>query len=133
MENWLTAHGSEIQGVISHNDEMALGAIEAIKARGIDPATLPVGGVDGIADALKAVKRGEMWTTLQDSNAQAQGAIDLTLRRLIGASYRPMSAVWKQYAGQLEWGDGTQTEYLVPWTPVTKENADRLLALRQVG
>jgi putative xylitol transport system substrate-binding protein len=133
MENWLTAHGREIQGIIAQNDEMALGAIEAIKARGIDPATLPVGGVDGIADALRAVQHGEMSTTLQDSNAQAQGAIDLTLRKLIGASYQPMSAVWKQYAGQLAWGDGTQTEYLVPWTSVTKENADRLLALRQLG
>src|SRR5450432_3067571 len=30
MENWLTAHGNAIQGVISQNDEMALGAIEAL-------------------------------------------------------------------------------------------------------
>ena len=80
MENWLTAHGSAINGVISQNDEMALGAIEALKARAVDLATHPVGGVDGLTDALDAVKRGEMWTTLQDANAQAQGSVDLALQ-----------------------------------------------------
>ena len=35
MENWLTAHAGKINGVIGQNDEMALGAIEAIKAKGI--------------------------------------------------------------------------------------------------
>lgn len=131
MENWLTAHGTAINGVISQNDEMALGALEAMKARGIDLATHPVGGVDGLTDALEAVKRGEMSTILQDANAQAQGSIDLALRKLIGPSYQPMSAIWNQYPGQLAWGDGTQTEYLVPWTAVTSENVDQLLVLRR--
>ena len=36
MENWLTAHPKQINGVIGQNDEMALGAIEAIKAAGLD-------------------------------------------------------------------------------------------------
>ena len=34
MENWLTAHPNEIKGVIGENDEMALGALQAIKGRG---------------------------------------------------------------------------------------------------
>jgi putative xylitol transport system substrate-binding protein len=133
MENWLTAHGSAINGVISQNDEMALGALEALKARAIDLATHPVGGVDGLTDALDAVKRGEMWTTLQDANAQAQGSIDLALRVLVGRSYQPMSDIWQQYPGKLDWGDGTRTEYMVPWTAVTSENVDRLLAVRRAG
>jgi ABC-type sugar transport system substrate-binding protein len=133
MENWLTSHGNAINGVISHNDEMALGAIEAMKARGINFATHPVGGIDGLTDALEAVKRGEMSTTLQDANAQAQGSIDLALNVLIGPSYRPMSDIWNQYPGQLSWDEGKKTEYLVPWTPVTGENVDRLLAIRRAG
>jgi len=133
MENWLTSHGNTINGVISHNDEMALGAIEAMKARGIDLATHPVGGIDGLTDALEAVKRGEMSTTLQDANAQAQGSIDLALKVLMGPSYKPMSDIWNQYPGQLSWDDGKRTEYLVPWTPVTGENVDRLLAIRRAG
>ena len=40
MENWLTAHPGQINGVIGQNDEMALGAIEAIKAGGPRPEGL---------------------------------------------------------------------------------------------
>ena len=131
MENWLTAHPGEINGVIAQNDEMALGALEAIKARSLDPASLHVAGIDGISDALEAVKRGEMSTTLQDARAQSQGAIDLALRRLLGPTYTPLSSIWKDYAGQLDWGDGTRREFRVPWVPVTRDNVDRLIAMRK--
>jgi hypothetical protein len=70
--------------------------------------------------------QGEMSTILQDANAQAQGSIDLALRKLIGPSNQPMSAIWNQYPGQLAWGDGTQTEYLMPWAAVTSENVDQV-------
>ena len=131
MENWLTAHPGEINGVIAQNDEMALGALEAIKAHSLDPGSFHVAGIDGISDALAAVKRGEMSTTLQDARAQSQGAIDLALRQLFGPSYTPLSSVWKDYAGQLDWGDGTAREHLVPWVPVTRDNVDRLIAMRK--
>jgi putative xylitol transport system substrate-binding protein len=55
------------------------------------------------------------------------------LKVLIGPSYKPMSDIWTQYPGQLSWEDGKKTEYLVPWTPVTVENVDRLLAIRRAG
>ena len=42
MENWLNAHPGQIHGVIGQNDEMALGAIQAMKAAGIDPKTIPL-------------------------------------------------------------------------------------------
>ena len=58
MENWLTAHPGKINGVIGQNDEMALGAIEAIKAKGLAPKSIPVAGIDGVTDAIKAVKTG---------------------------------------------------------------------------
>ena len=131
MENWLTAYPHQIDGVIAQNDEMALGALESLKAHGVDPAAVPVAGIDGITDALEAVKRGEMFTTLQDATAQSQGSIDLALRILIGPSYRPMSSIWQEYRGQLDWGDGTRTAYMVPWVPVTRENVDRLLGMRR--
>lgn len=55
----------DIQGVISGNDEMALGAIAALKKAGkLDSVT--VGGFDGSPDAVEAVKAGEMqYTVLQ--------------------------------------------------------------------
>lgn len=131
MENWLTAHPNQIGGIIGQNDEMALGALQAVKAAGMDPKKIPIAGIDGVSDAILAVKAGEMMSVLQDANAQAQGALDVTLRRLVGESYQPMSEIWKEYASQMPWGGGTAAEYSVPWTPVTAANADALLAKRQ--
>ena len=131
MENWLTAHPGQINGIIGQNDEMALGAIAAVKAKGIDPKSMPTAGIDGVTDAILAVKRGEMVSILQDARAQAQGALDIVLRKLIGPSYKPRSEIWKQYEKGMPWGDGTAKVYNVPWTPITLENADKLLATRQ--
>lgn len=131
MENWLTAHPGQIKAVIGQNDEMALGAIEAMKAASIDPKTIPTVGIDGVTDALLAVKRGEMVSILQDSRAQAQGALDVALRHLVGDSYKPESEIWTQYAAEMPWADGLAKSYNVPWTPVTAANVDQLLATRQ--
>ena len=64
MQSLLQAH-PDIVGVISGNDEMALGAIAALKEAGkLDQ--VKVGGFDGSPDAVAAVKAGEMqYTVLQ--------------------------------------------------------------------
>ena len=129
MENWLTAHAGEIDGVIGQNDEMALGAIEAIKAAGLPVDDFAIAGIDGVTDALQAVKRGEMESILQDARAQAQGALDLAAASAI-EGYEPMSDIWEQYP-DMAWDGGQNTEYNVPWTPVTQENVDALLERRQ--
>ncbi|WP_417248644.1 substrate-binding domain-containing protein [Celeribacter sp.] len=124
MQNWLTAYPGQIKGVIAQNDEMGLGAIAAMKAAGIDPETIPVAGIDGVTDAIVAVSEGEMVMTIaQDSLAQAQGALDITLRHLIGSGYEPQSVIWDTYAESMPWGDGTDKLYSVPWTFITSENA----------
>ena len=128
MENWLTAHPGQINGIIGQNDEMALGAIQALKGAGMDPSKMPIAGIDGVKDALTAVKNGEMTSVLQDANAQAQGALDIAIAAVKGSSYQPTSPIWKAYAGKMEWKDGAQAEYSVPWTPITKENVDAMLA-----
>lgn len=61
MENILQAQ-PEIDAVFAHNDEMALGALEAIKASGRD---IKVVGFDATDDAVKAVQAGEMAATVQ--------------------------------------------------------------------
>ena len=127
MENWLTAFPGQIQGVIAQNDDEALGAVQAIKTKGIDIKTIPVVGVDGVAAAITAVKRGEMTTNFQDAQAQAQGALDVLLRQLVGPSYRPRSVVWSEYAQAMPWGDGTAKSYEVPWTAIVPANADAFL------
>ncbi|PZV36538.1 substrate-binding domain-containing protein [Mesorhizobium kowhaii] len=130
MENWLTAHPKQINGVIGQNDEMALGAIEAIKAAGLDVKSFSIAGIDGITDALHAVKNGEMTSILQDARAQAQGALDLAIFNAKKGDYKPQSDIWVTYK-DMPWKDGKEKIYNVPWTPVTAENVDKLLATRK--
>ena len=131
MEDWLTAHPGQIQGVIGQNDEEALGAVQAIKAAKLNVKDFGIAGIDGVTDALLAVKAGEMTSVLQDAKAQAQGALDLAMRAVVGESYQPQSDIWKQYAKGMPWNGGTDKVYNVPWTPVTVENVDDLLKQRQ--
>jgi ribose transport system substrate-binding protein len=61
MENILQSH-KDIQAVFAHNDEMALGALEALEARGMKDVI--VVGFDATEDAVKAVKEGKMAATV---------------------------------------------------------------------
>ncbi|SDA87960.1 substrate-binding domain-containing protein [Sinorhizobium sp. NFACC03] len=130
MENWLTAHKGQINGVIGQNDEMALGAIEAIKSAGLNVNDFAIAGIDGVTDALTAVKEGTMTSILQDARAQAQGALDLAIFQAKKGDYKPQSDIWAQYP-DMPFNDGKDKEYNIPWTPVTAENVDKLLEARK--
>lgn len=127
MEDWLSAHPGQINGVIGQNDEMALGAIQAIKQAGLNMKDFPTSGIDGVTDAMTAVKNHELVSILQDATGQAQGALDLALRVLIGGSYKPKAEFWKK----VDWGTTIQKVYNVPWVPITLQNVDMLLTERK--
>src|SRR5690625_4089348 len=61
MENIITAH-ADVKGIFTANDEMALGALQAIKASGKD---ITVIGVDGTTDALKSISDGDLDAVIQ--------------------------------------------------------------------
>ena len=87
-EDWLNAHpNGGISGIIAQNDDMALGALQAVKSRGLTPTEVPVTSIDGMPDAIQAAKRNEITTFLQDAQAQSQGALDVALRALAGKDY----------------------------------------------
>lgn len=65
MENLLAAH-PEVQAVFAQNDEMALGALRAIKSAG---KNIPVIGFDGTKDGLEAIKRGQLTATIAQQPA----------------------------------------------------------------
>lgn len=74
MQTLLQANPT-IKGVIAGNDEMALGAIAALKQAG-KLAQVKVGGFDGSPDAVSAVKAGEMqYTVLQPVATFAKKAV----------------------------------------------------------
>jgi len=79
MTNWLTT-GTAFDAVIANNDEMAIGAIQALKAGGVDMTTVIVGGVDATQDALAAMQAGDLDATVfQDAAGQGSGAVNAAL------------------------------------------------------
>ncbi len=69
VKNWISAFGDEIDGVISENDDMGLGAAQALREAGL--TDVPVVGIDGIEDGLNAVKDGTfIGTSLQNGTVQ---------------------------------------------------------------
>ena len=84
MTNWLSA-GVEFDAVIANNDEMALGAILALKSAGIAMDQVIVGGIDATQDALAAMQDGDLDVTVfQNAAGQGQGAVDTALKLASG-------------------------------------------------
>ena len=84
MTNWLST-GKPFDAVISNNDEMAIGAIQAMKAAKIDMKTVIVGGVDATQDALAAMAAGDLDVTVfQDAAGQGSGAVDAAVKLMKG-------------------------------------------------
>lgn len=102
MTNWLSA-GVRFDAVISNNDEMAIGAIQALKTSGIAMEDVIVGGIDATADALAAMAAGDLDVTVfQNAAGQGEGAVDAALR--------------------LARGEAVDAKVYVPFELVTPEN-----------
>ena len=69
-ENWITTYGDELCAVMANNDEMALGAVEALEAAGMKDKVV-VAGVDLIDDAVVAIEEGRLDCSVkQDGKGQ---------------------------------------------------------------
>jgi inositol transport system substrate-binding protein len=80
MTNWLSS-GASFQAVFANNDEMAIGAIQAMKAAGISMDDVIVTGVDATQDALAAMQAGDLDVTVfQNAAGQGAGALDAALK-----------------------------------------------------
>lgn len=85
MENWMQL-GTQIDAVVAHNDEMALGAYDALAAGGVDKLPFII-GIDGIAAAVDCVEEGGMTASiLQDSKSIAEASIDVAIKLAKGES-----------------------------------------------
>lgn len=82
METWINSFGSDIHAVIAENDEMALGARQAIEDAGLD---IPCIGIDGITDAVAAIQEGRMIASdFQNAEGQMVGAIEAAVKAVNG-------------------------------------------------
>lgn len=116
----LLSSGIEYDCIISNNDAMALGAIEAMEQQNIDPSTVPIVGIDATADACAAVKAGKLaMSVFQDPKGQGTGAITAAFN-LIGS--QPLNE-------GLDYQLDTENPHIlwVPFEPVTPENVDDYL------
>lgn len=78
--NWLTS-GLKFDAIIANNDEMALGAINALKAAKKLSPSIVVAGIDATPDALASMKVGDLKVTVfQNAAAQGAGAVDAVLK-----------------------------------------------------
>ncbi|WP_051558798.1 sugar ABC transporter substrate-binding protein [Allorhizobium undicola] len=105
MNNWMTS-GQTFDAVIANNDEMAIGAIQAMKAAGMDMKKVVVAGIDATPDGLSAMKAGDLDVTVFQ-NASKQGAVSV------------------DSAAKLAKGEKVDTKLWVPFELVTPENMEK--------
>ena len=117
MKTFLAKFGDKIDLVLANNDDMALGAIEALRQEGYNTGAaggkyIPVVGVDATAPALQALEQGTLLgTVLNDAKNQGKATFDLGLAL---ASGKPVTSTsWKITDGKYVW---------VPYAKVTMEN-----------
>jgi inositol transport system substrate-binding protein len=90
MENWL-ASGDQIDAVASNNDEMAIGALQAIDAAG-KLGKIIVGGVDASPDALQEMDKGRLNVTVfQNAKGQGDGGIKAAIALARGEKTDPIT------------------------------------------
>lgn len=107
MTNWIAA-GHKPAAVVSNNDNMAIGAINAMKAAGWDMKDVVVGGVDATQEALAYMKAGDLDVTVfQDAFGQGSGAVDAAIK--------------------LAKGEKVETKVWIPFQLVTPANMDQFM------
>jgi methyl-galactoside transport system substrate-binding protein len=116
MAAFIASQGDAIEAVFANNDDMALGAIEALKAAGYfkDGKFMPVVGVDATAPALQALEEGTLLgTVLNDAVNQGRATFALSYELAKGNTPTDASIGYTITDGKYVW---------VPYQKVTKEN-----------
>ena len=93
MTQLLSQNGNKIELVIANNDDMAVGAIDALKASDLSREEWPVVvGIDGTNVGLEAVKNGEMvGTVYNDKEGQAKGMLELSFALATGGNLEDLN------------------------------------------
>lgn len=108
MTNWISA-GHKPVAVIANNDNMAIGAIQAMKAAGWDMKDVVVAGIDATQEALAAMKAGDLDVTVfQDAAGQGKGALDAAMTLASGGT--------------------VEKKVYIPFQLVTPDNMDQYMA-----
>ena len=116
MQAFISSHGNDIEAVLANNDDMALGAIEALKAAGYFKGDkyIPVVGVDATEPALKALEDGTLLGTVLN-DAKNQGKATLNLANVLAKGEKPTNdnVGYEIVDDQYIW---------IPYKKITKDN-----------
>ncbi len=109
---------STVDLIISNNDAMALGAIEACKQNDVDLSNIAIVGTDGMPDAIKAIQDGQMIGTVYQ-NATEQGAVSVQVAINLASSKDAWDGVTYETA--------KDNEYIVdiPFEKIDASNVDQ--------
>ena len=109
MKAFITGQGiDKIEAVLCNNDDMALGAVEALKAEGYNKGDaakyIPVVGVDATAPALQAMKEGSLLgTVLNDAENQGKATINIALSAAEGKEINEANVGYPITDGKYVW------------------------------
>ncbi len=92
MTNWLSA-GVQFDAVISNNDEMAIGAIQSLKAAGRSMDSVIIAGIDATPDGLAAMQAGDLDITVYQ-NATKQGEVSVQTAVKAAAGEKVEKTLW---------------------------------------
>ncbi len=102
VSSWLTA-GLEFDAIVANNDEMAIGAMQALKSAGVPMDDMIIAGIDATADGLAALQAGDIDVTVfQNTVEQGHVAVQTAIAAASDQAMAPES--W------------------VPFEPVTADN-----------
>jgi methyl-galactoside transport system substrate-binding protein len=122
MAAWLAAYAGKIEIVFANNDDMALGAIEALKAAGYFKGGkyMPVVGVDATPPALDALEQGTLLgTVLNDDKGQGTATYELAASLAAG---KPAATTVGKLANKDGKADAKGHYIWVPYQMVTLDN-----------
>lgn len=93
MDTWLQTDKDDIDAVIANNDEMAIGAISALQAVGMNTGSaddnIVVVGVDATDPAIAEIDKGTMSGTVkQDAEGMAKALVDTIKNKLNGGNFK---------------------------------------------
>ncbi len=112
---WLAKYGDRLTGIYAANDAMALGAIAALREKGLN-GKIPVTGSDGSRDALERIKSGDLLCTTYADGAYL-GAVSLALAYAASTGKLDVASLPHE-----------KRDFYLRSMLVTRDNVDRALA-----
>ncbi len=84
MEAFLKKYGTDFQGIFIHNDDMAIGAIEAMKSAGVKPGDIKIISVDGTRGGFQAMIDGWVQADVECNPLLGPQVFDMALKLMNG-------------------------------------------------